>query len=200
MKKTSVLFASSLCLFSGITMAENFSYNQIQGTVHNTELRFSDGVDSFKDDDTGFTLSGTLRLPRSFYAAASYETVEIANVDLTNYSLGIGAFTSVAEGVDLFAELAYVNEEAKASGIKDDDSGVGITLGARGAWTPFFEAEARYRYADFGSGSDEMHTFLVSGMYKLTDQFGVGLNYRRDSVDEDDFKRTLIGAFVRATF
>jgi hypothetical protein len=202
MKKTSFLMTAALGMFSSAVIADNFSYNHLQLTVNNTEIELSDGVTTIEDDNTGYSISGSVRLPRSFYATASYEDAEVFGADFTHYSVGIGAFTSVAEGVDLFAELAYVNEEIDAGGISEDDSGVGITLGARGQWTPVLETEARYRYADFGGGLDPMHSIYLSGMYKITQQFGVGLSYRHDDTEDNgiDFERDVFGAFVRVTF
>ncbi|MFN2309916.1 MAG: hypothetical protein ABR553_09315 [Gammaproteobacteria bacterium] len=171
-------------------------------TANNTDIEISDGVSTAKDDNSGYSISGSIRLPRSFYAAASYEDAEVFGIDFTNYSVGIGAFTSVADSVDLFAELAYVNEEIDTGSASDDDSGAGITLGVRGLWTSVFEAEARYRYADFGGGSAPMHSFYLSGMYKITPQYGVGLSYRNDAMEDDgiEFDRDVFGVFARVTF
>lgn len=196
MSRTAMLVCGALALAPGLLAAENFSYNQLQLEVNNTEI----SVGAADDDDAGYAVSGSVRLPRSFYLAGSYETAEVSGIDFTNYSAGIGAFAGVSEGVDLFAELAYVEEELDYNNLNLDDGGAGLTLGVRGMLTPFLETEARYRYADFGSNAGEMNSFHVSGMYKVTDMFGVGLKYRRDDVDETDATRTVVGAFVRASF
>ncbi|HSH30111.1 MAG TPA: hypothetical protein VK971_09420 [Thiohalobacter sp.] len=196
MTRTGMALCGSLVFYSGMLAAENFSYNQLQLEANNTEMSLS----GLNDDDAGYAIAGTLRLPRSFYLAGHYETAEISNIDFTNYSAGIGAFASVSEGVDLFGELAYVKEETDYRNVSLDDGGAGLTLGVRGMLTPFLEAEARYRYADFGSNTGEMNSFQASGMYKVTDMLGVGLKYRRDDVDETDAKRTVVAAFVRASF
>lgn len=201
MKKT-ILLGLCLALFATATWAENFNYNMLQVNAHNTEFKANDGVDSLKIDDTGFGVSGTVRLPRNFYLAGSYETVDIEGVDFTNYALGLGAFFEVAEGVDLFTELAHVNEEVEVLGFSEDDNGYAITLGARGLWTPRFEAEARYRYTDMGGDWDPISSVMISGMYKVTDQFGIGLSLRRDNMDDDgvEVDRTVTSLFGRANF
>jgi hypothetical protein len=158
-----------LLALSASASAEDFSYNYVYLGYGNTEL---DGVSV---DGDGFSIGGSYGFTDSIHAFASYETADLDfNVDATRYNFGIGYNTSVSDAVDMFARLSYESIDFGLPGFGSiDDSGYGLSVGARFAASSAFELNAAVNFVDYGDGDDT--GFEVGGLYSFTDSFALGL-------------------------
>jgi long-subunit fatty acid transport protein len=158
-----------LLAFSASASAEDFSYDYVFLGYGNVEL------DSVNVDGNGYSLGGSYGFTDSIHGFASYETADLDfSVDTTRYNFGVGYNTSVSDAVDMFARLSYEYLEFDVPGVGSvDDSGYGLSVGARFAASAKLELDAAVNYVDYGDGDDT--GFEVGGLYNFSDAFALGL-------------------------
>lgn len=158
-----------LLAFSASASAEDFSYNYVFFGYGNTEL------DAVSVDGDGFSLGGSYGFTDSIHGFANYETADLDfGVDVNRYNFGIGYNTSVSDAVDMFARLSFESLDFDVPGFGSiDDTGYGLSVGARFAASSKLELNAAINHVDYGDGDDT--GFEIGGLYSFTDAFALGL-------------------------
>jgi opacity protein-like surface antigen len=131
MKSIFIAAVSFGVLFSQSVSAEN---TQMSPNWTNIEVNFVkmslDATNKIKPE--GFLLKGSNQFYKDYFTIASYAKVEDKysdiNIEIKNYSLGIGNKTSISDKTDLYAMITY--NYAKFNN-NEDTEGVALTLGAK---------------------------------------------------------------------
>ncbi len=164
------LVALSLAVSAPVLADDDMSYNYIEGAYIDTELE----VGSTDVDGDGFGLVGSVELGENFFLTAGYGSQEFDdNVDLDQWSFGIGAHTPIADNVDLVGRVSYIDAEVDSRFGSADDDGYGIGIGLCGRITEQIELEGGINYADLDDSGDDT-SFAFGGRYYFTEQFAVG--------------------------
>lgn len=166
------LLATTLLLaFSAPLLAQDLSYNYVQGSYSRTEL--DDGP--LDVDGDGFGLYGSLEVGDMWHVFANFTRSELDfDVDYDQTWIGGGLHTPLAPALDLYLNLAYVNVEADGVAGSFDDDGLGTALGLRMMVLPTVEISGAISYTDLDdSGSDT--GIEADGWYYFNRNFAVGL-------------------------
>lgn len=156
--------------------AQELSYSYVQAGFQQYDF------DDINVDGDGFTFGGSVALNDSWYIVGGYASADLDfSVDFNQLSLGAGYHSPLSNNTDWFAELAYVNAEFEGFGGSADDSGYGVTLGARGMLSPDFELLGAITHTDLGDGADGT-AISVAGWYNVAGNIAVGLTA---SFDDD---------------
>lgn len=148
-------------------------------------------IDDPDIDGDGFGIGGSFALTDQFHLFAGYSTADLDfDVDATNFDVGFGFNTPLADNIDVVATLAYVYVELDAPGFGSaDDNGLGGGLGLRALVNPQVELFGGVEYIDLSdSGSDT--ALNLGGRYNFNQQFAVGLS---GSWSDDASSYTLTG-------
>jgi len=148
-------------------------------------------IDDPDVDGDGFGIGGSFALTDQFHLFGSYTTTDLDfDVDATNFDLGFGFNTPLADNIDVVATLSYVYVEFEAAGFGSaDDNGLGGGLGLRALLNPQIELFGGVEYVDLSdSGSDT--ALGLGGRYNFNEQFAVGL---AGSWSDDTNSYTLTG-------
>lgn len=168
-----VLTSLLVVAFATPAMAGEFSYNYIEAGYQRVEL----------DDNVGFTVDGDLygiggsvEIGNSFRVFGDYASTDLQfDVDIDQYSLGIGYHTPVSANLDVIFDLAYVHAEADAIGLSVDEDGYGASVGVRSMLGNRFELTGSVNYVDLGSGSDDT-SLATAFRYYVTPAVSFGVN------------------------
>lgn len=179
--------AITLLIFAVPAMAQDLSYNYIEGSFGKVELD-----DSFVDvDGDGFGIGGSFEVADQFHIFANYNTTDFDfDVDLDETRLGGGFHSSLSPNVDFVANLAWVRFDASGPGGSVDDDGFGASVGVRAMAGTNVELAGAIEYVDIGDGDDT--SINGQAWYNFTEQFAVGLSIGLG----DDITRYGIGARV----
>lgn len=208
--KTMLLLSA---LGNGILMASNanardphISYSYVDLAYVYSEV--DDVVPGVDMDGDGWLagFSGAIHPNIHLFGSYSDQTFDLdlsgaPDIDGTGWDLGIGYNYSINEKTSIFARVAYVDVEAEASGISEDDNGYGlsagirymlITDGIRASVLDGIEFGGSINYVDVDLGDD---TSLGAGvLFHITPNVGIGL----EGAWGDDESSYLAG--VRLTF
>ncbi len=131
-------------------------------------------------DGDEFGLGGSLALTDMLHVFGSYAQGEVdgrnfPNIDTTSANAGLGVNFAVSPTVDLVARAAVVYAKVELNNFDEDDTGVGLSAGARAMIAPQLELNGGVSYVDFGNDSD--NTALDLGVvYSFTEMFAVTAN------------------------
>jgi len=165
-------FVSFLLLMglSAGAAAEGLNYNFIELGYGRVDIEDAD------IDGDGFSVGGSFAVSDEFHLFGNYSTADFDfDVDFTQFDLGIGFNTAIADNIDVVAKLSYEYVEIEASGFgSEDDNGYGIGIGLRALVSPQVELHGGVDHVDLSdSGSD---TSLVAGFrFNFMERFSVGL-------------------------
>jgi opacity protein-like surface antigen len=153
-----------------------------------------DGTLGDDPEGDGFGIGGSVAVTDLVHVFASYGDSDLdvdvlgINVDLgyTVLTAGAGLNYAVSETVDLVGQLEFVDVELEADvpgfgSASEDESGYGLSGGARGMITERFELNGGIRYVDLGDDADDT-TFSLGAVYDFTDVVAaqVGLAFGDD--------------------
>jgi lipopolysaccharide assembly outer membrane protein LptD (OstA) len=154
--------------FSASVGAQGLDYNYVQGSYGRVDL---DGV-GFDVDGDGFGFSASFAIDENFHVFGEYQTADFNfGADLKLLELGVGYHTNISPGMDLYANLGYLDFDTNGGG---GDDGFSIGLGLRGAVSEAMELFGGLDYIDFDKSDGE--TRATAGfVLALTETIGVGL-------------------------
>lgn len=130
----------------------------------------------------GWSFQGSFTLSDHFYLVGSYymlnETFAGGDLDLNNFSAGLGAKYSLSPATSLYAELSFENAEASMGGIEEEIDGYGAAIGVRTVIHSKLQADLKYKYIDSDEdGVESSDSIRVAGYYYFYPEFAVGLSY-----------------------
>jgi Outer membrane protein beta-barrel domain len=166
------LLASSFAVVPLAAQAEGLSYSQLDAGYVVTD------IDNFDDEADGFMLRGSYEFVENWFGYARYldQSVDAFgfDVDLTQFSLGLGYALPLADTTDLYGKLGYTSVEADAGGASADDDGYELAIGLRSQPMEQLELEGSVNYIDLSDSGDDTSLGLAARWY-LTQQLAVGL-------------------------
>lgn len=166
--KTLTALAAAALISTPALAAEDMSYSYIQASYVDTNL------DNPDVDGDGFAASGSVEISEHFFIGAGLANQEFDfNVDLNQWSVGLGGHMPLADNLDLVGTLSYVDAELETGFGDIDDDGYGATVGLRAALTPEIELEGGISYVDLDDAGDDT-TFNLGARYYFTPEFAVG--------------------------
>ncbi len=163
----------------GPLLAQDISYNYIQGNYSRTEV---DAGPEDVDGD-GYGLYGSIEVGDMWHAFAKFSRADLdLNSDYDQVWIGGGLHTPLAPNMSLYLNLAYINVEASGAAGRLDNDGLGTALGLRVFVYPQVEVSGAISYADLGDAGDST-AIEGEAWYYLTRQFamGLGLSYGDDA-------------------
>lgn len=152
-------------------------YNYLQGSW----LRVSPDDASLKDAD-GYQARLSAPLEPGSFLSAAYSRYEqdSSNAKVSALSVGIGMFSRMASGADIYGALSYETLDRK---VVDKDSGYSIELGLRWALGSRFEFDAGARYLDLDDTSDGVIGF-GGLMVRLSPAIALATRYSHSDEDQ----------------
>ncbi len=206
--KTKIL-ALALALAPFAASAAPLSYTYVEGGWN--KLHVEDDLLDNPEADGGFirgsydlgsgvnVFGGVSRASEDFGLAPGVR----ADLDLTQYELGLGYHQSMSDRVDFIAELAYARLDADldVSGygkIGDDIKGGRAALGVRGQFNDALEGLLKVNY--YGGGDfDETFTGVIGAQYKFNPTWGITAEIEHgELLSNNEDTRYMVG--VRASF
>jgi hypothetical protein len=177
--KHSVVFSALLSSFliSSPVLAKAPDWNFLELGYAKTD------VDEAPFEPSGYVFQGSRLIGESVIFAASYSDlsgdVGIVDIDLTQYSIGLGYRSAYSDTTDFFGILSYENVDAEASlgdlSEGEDEGGIGVAIGVRTMIGDKFELSGNVKYIDIAIDSET--TFGVDAYYYLTDNLAIGAGY-----------------------
>lgn len=113
------------------------------------------------DYDDGIFVGGSFDVAPNIRILGEFNSLD--NLDITE--LGVGYHTGVADKVDVYGDLKFVDIDA--------DDGLGLTGGVRFAVAPRFELGGGINYYNFDSGSET--NIFVNGLFRIADRLDIML-------------------------
>jgi outer membrane protein W len=177
LKKALVLGAiASISSFSVAEQGE-LSYNFVGVGYQQAEI--------LDEDFSGFGFYGSAAINESFFILGGYSTIESDNqfdigagpddIDVTEFSLGIGFHTPISDTVDFVSTLEYADAEVESSGVSVDGNGYVLSAGVRAMLTDAVEIGGAVNYTDI---EDESDTGVgIYGRYYTTDSVSIGVGF-----------------------
>lgn len=151
--------------------AEGLNYNFLE--VGYGEVN----IDSPDVDGDALGIGGSYAMTDEFHLFAAYSMADFDfDVELTEFNVGVGFNTPIADNIDVVASLAYVYAEVDVPGFgSEDDNGYGLGVGLRALVSPQVELHGGVDYVDLSdSGSD---TVLGAGFrFNFNERFAAGLS------------------------
>ena len=161
------IMVTLLVAFSATVSAQGINYNYVQGSYGRIELDNPGG----NVDGDGFGLSASFAINDNFHVFGEYQTADFSPGDVDLLELGAGYHNNIAQNLDVYANLGYLQFDATGAS-KEDAFSVGI--GLRGAVSDAVELYGGLDYVDFQDSDSETRSnagFILS----LTETWGVGL-------------------------
>lgn len=144
--------------------------------------------EALDEDFSGFDGNVRIALNDSFFLAGSYTLLESDDkffgdeIDVTQYTLGAGFHTPIAENIDFVTSLSYAYFEAETSGFEADGDGYLVSAGVRAMPTEILELSASLNYADIED--DGEFGYGLGARLFTTPILSFGLSY--ESADDVD--------------
>jgi hypothetical protein len=159
-----------LLAFSAAASAQGFNYNYVSLGYANADF------DDFNEDGDGLAVGGSFALTDSVHAFAGFEDAELNSVvDVTRWRAGVGYNTALSDTLDMFARLSYESIDFDVPIVGTDDSGYGVSVGARARAGNQLELRASINYVDYSDFGDD--TGLEVGvLYEFNDEWAVGFS------------------------
>jgi hypothetical protein len=166
------LLITSLSVSSAV-MAKSPSWNNI-GLVYT-----SVDIDDTDYEPSGFTLSGSHLVSDDVYVYGTYLSVEdyifSTDLEITTLNLGLGYRYALNATTDVFGQISYLNAEAKADGLSEDENGYSLAIGIKSMLTDNVEGIIG---ASRDSLDGESETSLSLGLsYFVNEKFSIGAGY-----------------------
>ena len=122
-----LLALPALTLSAAASAAEGLSYNYLEGGYVASNLQDSPDAD-------GWGIAGSAAIAPNFHLFGNYSTqeLEVADIDIDNWRLGVGYNHELGARTDLLARVAYERFETDFQ----DFNGYSVEVGVRGALTP----------------------------------------------------------------
>lgn len=151
-------------------------------------------LDISDDDFSGFGVSGSAAIGKSFFAIAEYNSIKsdddfinnttfvIDKLKVTQANVGFGFHTPISTKVDFVTALSYANVKVKHASISDNGNGYLIDAGIRAKPNNTFELAAFINHANIEDESDT--GFSLSARVFASPKFSIGLGY--SAADETD--------------
>ena len=166
-----------LVALAGPVKADSPNYNFVQAAYQRAEVDGQFGIDI---DGDSFGLSGSFDVGQDFHVFGGYQQFDFDfGIDLDQYTLGLGWHPGISSNTDLVLALAYVNVEAEAPGISDDDDGYSASVGLRSMLSDRFELAGNLVYTDIGAGDGDV-SVAAQAWYSLTESFAIGAGAEAD--------------------
>jgi hypothetical protein len=184
--------ALSILVLAGLSSTsvfaqDAFSYAKGAATWAHTKSDYVGGKDSNNRDFGGLSLDLSKSFGSNFYGrlGTEYTSRNSGNDSLGTTSLGMGVFTPLSTGLNLYGEtglMGYSMERELANNVNNsgwDDitrKSSGSLYGEVGLRYDLGKVELStgYRYANM---TDDMHDFKVGGAYKLTQSLALTADY-----------------------
>ncbi len=156
--------------FSASANAEDFDYDFLSLGYGNVDFDGPGG------DGNGFTLGGSYAMTNTYYAFLDYNAASLGQgVDATLWGAGFGYHRGMSDKVDLVAELSYESFKIDNSQPGNfDDSGLGLSVGFRFAYSEKLELNAGINYVDYSDVGNDTG-FEFAALYDVNDKYTVGL-------------------------
>jgi len=189
MRKHIILSTIAAVLLGGQALADDISYNYVQGDLLGTELK--DSGDSTNGSGAAFRSSVGFgsNLFGVFDIASNKYSESGATLRFTDGSLGIGGHVPMSSTVDFFGTATFERVKVKASvsgfgSVGDSYSGWGLGAGVRGLFGEKGEWNASLKYRDVGD-LKSIVGITVGGRYHFTPAFSVGLDVTGQKYDKN---------------
>lgn len=167
--------AAITSLLAGVSLADEApKYTYAEVSVAHVEF---DDFNNADGDEYG--IDGSLALTDMLHIFASYAQGQVdsggfSSIDTTSAQAGIGLNYAVSPTIDLVGRVAYVYSKAELNNFDVDDSGAGLSFGARAMVAPQIELNGGISYVDFGDSNDT--ALDLGAVYSFTEMFAVTAN------------------------
>lgn len=156
-------------------------YTYVEGGYVYTELDDPTGSDTDLDGN-GLFVAGSFAVTDVVHLFGSYSDSDLKadfgvgseEIDYQTLSLGVGLNWALNDRIDLVGRAAWLDLEAEADEVNEDESGFGLSLGVRSMLTDSFEINAAINYVNLGSDLDET-SFALGLVYGVTDMLALTL-------------------------
>ncbi len=153
-------------------------YTYLTAGYVNTEVD-DEGLFGEDLDGDGFGIGGSVAVTDMFHLFAGYSMSELdvlgVDVDYDILNVGLGVNYPLAKTIDLVGRVSYVDVELGVDGFgSEDESGYGLSAGARAMVTEQFELNGFVNYIDLGSGADDT-SISFGALYSFTEMFAAGI-------------------------
>lgn len=204
-------------LASGSAAASDLSYTFVDLSARGVETNAS-GAQSLgtqtvtvgNGDGDGLGVAGQLGIGQRFYVGGQFRSAVVdvdalvtsplvvesvtGNFDLVTSRAALGYAREIREDMDVFAELAIESVEYDFGSFAGenfdvDDSGVGVSFGARWNPVPALEVFGAVRYSSVGKaqlarGELEADTSIAAGLrWYFFEDLGLGFDYELGDID-----------------
>jgi len=183
MKRLTLISISTLALSGILTSAHandfNYNYAQLNYTFFND---FS--------VDQGISVAGSYDVMDNVNVLGNYfvSTSSDDDVDIDNYSLGLGYHAPFSYSTDLLGEIGLFNTNADvkvgSTTINTDNSGYFMAVGARHKLKEKIEVNARAEHRNSDNVTDTHFTFGTRYYYKPNVSFGAEFDTGADDSSE----------------
>ena len=153
--------ATTIALSSGLAMANNVSYDYIQGGL----------IDYDNLDGVNFEFSKSFT--DNFYGKIDYSDLENGGFDVSILRINAGFNMELTNNTDFVAELGYEDVDADFG---FDDNGYNIMAGIRSMFTNDLEVGAYVTQSDVLDSTD----ITVEGRYHFDRNMSVALEFGND--------------------
>lgn len=178
--------ASSL-LLAGTAAAQQtaLSYNYVEGNITKGEI--SDFDYTTYGAELSIALGDTLFVKGTLAEGESDDEVfgglSSDNVDISAYTLGLGAHLPISSRTDFVTEVSYIKNEIGFRGFNQDADGYGVDAGIRTMLSDSVELAAGVNYVD-GDDIDGELGFSADARFYLSNRLSLSVGYaERDDVD-----------------
>ncbi len=183
MKRLTIISISTLALTSTLMAAQaeefNYNYAQLNYTFFN-DFNVNQGI----------SVAGSYDVMDNVNVLGSYfvSTDSDNNIDIDNYSLGLGYHAPFSYNTDLLGEIGLFNTNIDAkvgsTTINTDNSGYFMAVGARHKLQEKVEVNARAEHRNSDNVTDTHFTFGGRYYYKPNVSFGAEFDTGADDSSE----------------
>jgi len=134
-------------------------------------------------DVDGFGTRGVFKTGMNWLVAGEYNSLDIDNVDFTDWRVGAGYEFDVTPLASVYGQLDYVSQESKYGGYSYDDKGVGVYFGGEVGLLKLVSAYGRLGYLalDDSNGTE----LIVGASFAAMPLLRLFAEYHRQDYDVD---------------
>jgi hypothetical protein len=188
LKRSISLGSISISMFLALSVSAEelpLSYSHFEVAYQTGEL--------LDEEYDGLGISGSVAILDSVFLIGSYNSLtsndeyyyssyEVDDIELTQFSLGIGAHATIAASSDFLASISYVDNELEFAGLSAEGNGYSVSLGIRTKPSRELELMAQFNYANIEDETETGYNF--SARIFPVEKVSFGLMY--SSADELD--------------
>lgn len=186
--KKQILAAALLAVASfGASAADPLSYTYVQAGYNRVNVDVTENVDM---DFDGFAAQGSFEFAENFHVFGGYASSsndDFIDMDLNEYSVGVGFHHEIADSADALVEVSYINREVEASlfgvSASEDVDAYRASAGLRGAFNDHVVGTLKVNYTDSDLGSEFTPSFGLevrfNPMWSLVGDAEVGSDEHR---------------------